>query len=543
MMMHWHYASRRMSTSSPDSSGALEPLRNPVFRMLWLAWLAANISLWMHDVAAAWLMTTLTTDPALVALVATAGTLPMFLLGLPSGALADIVDRRRYFAGTQLWAALIALLLVALSVSGGLSAPALLLLTFLNGITMAMRWPVFAAIVPSVVPRAQLSSALALNGAAMNVPRIVGPAIAGALLASAGSALVFGLNAVISVLSFVMILRWNSARKESALPGERFVGAMRVGLQYVRQSPRLQVTMVRTSLFMLQVSGLMSLLPLLAKQMPGGGAGTFSALLAATGVGAVGMVIFMGRLRDQLGRDRAVIAGSLLHAMSAAGAALAPNVWLALPCLVVAGACVILTANTITVAAQLTLPDWVRARGMAVYQMALMGGAAAGAAIWGHVAAGLDVRHTILASAAFGVLAVLLTVRLSIERVNPDDQQPAPVNALPLPAIAIEADDGPVMVTIEYQIDPARAPEFAEVMQLTRRARLRQGALSWGLFRDAMVPGRYVEYFVDESWVEHQRRLERFTAGDAGLRELRLSFHVGAQPPAVRRLVGETMVE
>ena len=532
-------------SASPENAagGALAPLRNPVFRMLWLAWLAANISLWMHDVAAAWLMTTLTSDPALVALVATAGTLPMFLLGLPSGALADIVDRRRYFAGTQLWAALIALLLVALSVAGALSAPTLLLLTFLNGITMAMRWPVFAAIVPSVVPRAQLSTALALNGAAMNVPRIVGPAIAGALLAGAGSAVVFGLNAAISVLSFVMILRWKSARKESALPGERFVGAMRVGLQYLRQSPRLQVTMLRISLFMLQVSGLMSLLPLLAKEMPGGGAGTFSALLAATGVGAVGMVVFMGRLREHLGRDRAVVTGSLLHAMSGAGAALAPNVWFALPCLVVSGACVILTANTITVAAQLTLPDWVRARGMAVYQMALMGGAAAGAAVWGHVAAGLDVRPTILASASFGVLAVLFTYRMSIDRVNPDDQRPVPVAAQPQPAISIDADDGPVMVTVEYQIDPARAAEFAEVMQLTRRARLRQGALSWGLFRDAMVPGRYVEYFVDESWVEHQRRLERFTAGDAGLRELRLSFHIGEQPPAVRRLVGEPMLE
>jgi len=210
---------------------------------------------------------------------------------------------------------------------------------------------------------------------------------------------------------------------------------------------------------------------------------------------------------------------------------------------VVSGACVILTANTITVAAQLTLPDWVRARGMAVYQMALMGGAAAGAAVWGHVAAGLDVRPTILASASFGVLAVLFTYRMSIDRVNPDDQRPVPVAAQPQPAISIDADDGPVMVTVEYQIDPARAAEFAEVMQLTRRARLRQGALSWGLFRDAMVPGRYVEYFVDESWVEHQRRLERFTAGDAGLRELRLSFHIGEQPPAVRRLVGEPMLE
>jgi MFS family permease len=531
-----------MSARTSEPTSALDPLKNPVFRMLWLAWLAANISLWMHDVAAAWLMTTLTTDAALVALVATAGTLPMFLLGLPSGALADIVDRRRYFASTQLWAAAIASLLVVLSLVDALSPAMLLLLTFLNGITMAMRWPVFAAIVPSVVPRDQLSSALALNGAAMNVPRIVGPAIAGALLASAGSALVFGLNAAISVAAFVMILRWKSARKEGALPGERFVGAMRVGLQYLRQSPRLQVSMLRIGLFMLQVSGMMSLLPLLAKQMPGGGAGTYSALLAATGFGAVLMVVFMGRVREQMGRDRSVINGSLLNAAAAAGAALAPNVWLALPCLLFAGASVIMTANTITVAAQLTLPDWVRARGMAVYQMALMGGSAAGAAIWGHVAAVFDVRTTVLAAAGFGVLVVLCTYRLSIDALNPDDQRPMPATPPPQPAIAIDAEDGPVMVTVEYQIDPARASEFADVMALTRRARLRQGALSWGLFRDANAPGRYVEYFVDETWLEHQRRLERFTAGDAGLRERRLAFHIGDQPPVVRRLVGETLL-
>ncbi len=194
-------------------------MRNGVFRMLWFAWLAANISLWMHDVAAAWMMTSLTTSPALVALVQTASTLPMFLLGLPSGALADIVDRRRYFAGTQLWAACIAVILVGMSLTDHLTAPALLMLTFLNGITMAMRWPVFAAIVPTIVPRAQLPAALALNGVAMNLPRIVGPALAGALLASLGSAAVFAFNAALSVFAFIVILRWRAERKDSALRG------------------------------------------------------------------------------------------------------------------------------------------------------------------------------------------------------------------------------------------------------------------------------------------------------------------------------------
>jgi MFS family permease len=526
----------------PAPVGALVPLRNPVFRMLWFAWLAANVSLWMHDMAAAWMMTSLTANPALVALVQTASTLPMFLLGLPSGALADIVDRRRYFAGTQLWAAAIAVILVVVSLTGQLSASLLLALTFLNGITMAMRWPVFSAIVPSVVPRPHLGAALALNGVAMNLPRIVGPALAGTLLAALGSAAVFGFNAALSIFAFVMILRWRTEQKDSALPGERFVGAMRVGLQYARQSPRLQVALLRIALFMLQVAGLMALLPLIARQLPDGGAGAFSALLAATGAGAITVVLFMGRLRARFGSDIPVRVGTLAHAAAAVSVVFAPNLWLALPGMVLAGASVMMTANSITVSAQLVLPDWVRARGMSLYQMSLMGGAAAGAALWGQVAAWTDLRTTVLAAAAFGVAVALGTRRLSIERVDPDDQRRVSIASLPEPTIAIDPDDGPVMVTIEYQIDPARAAEFAAVMQLTRRARLRQGALSWGLFRDAVKPGRYVEYFLDESWLEHQRRLERFTAGDAGLREKRLGFHLGPQPPLVQRFVAEPML-
>ena len=198
-----------MSDAPPSS---LAPLKGPVFRMLWLAWLAANVTMWMNDVAAAWLMTTLTDSAVMVALVQAASTLPVFVLGLPSGALADIVDRRRYFAVTQLWVACVALLLCLASLAGVLSAPLLLALTFANGIGLAMRWPVFAAIVPELVPRHELPAALALNGVAMNMSRVIGPVLAGALLAGAGSAAVFALNAVLAIVAFVLILRWKSQR-------------------------------------------------------------------------------------------------------------------------------------------------------------------------------------------------------------------------------------------------------------------------------------------------------------------------------------------
>jgi quinol monooxygenase YgiN len=197
------------------------------------------------------------------------------------------------------------------------------------------------------------------------------------------------------------------------------------------------------------------------------------------------------------------------------------------------------TANSLTLAAQLALPNWVRARGMAIYQMALMGGAAAGSLLWGQVAGLGSVRIAVGAAAAVGPLLWLSTRRLTVEGGADPDFSPAKAGNVPQVAIEVGPDEGPVMVTVEYQIDPADAAGFAEVMQKTRRARLRQGALSWGLFRDTAAPGRYIEYFVDESWVEHLRRLERFTAADAGLRERRLAFHRGDTQPEVRRFVAE----
>lgn len=534
-------ASPPPSAAAPSPS-ALAPLRAPVFRMLWSAWLAANLTMWMNDVAAAWLMTTLTSSVAMVALVQVASTLPVFVLGLPSGAMADIVDRRRFLAGTQLWVATVAVVLYLLSVSGWLDAHTLLLLTFANGIGMALRWPVFAAIVPDVVPRADLPAALALNGVAMNMSRVIGPIVAGALLAGAGAEYVFLLNAVLALVAFVLVLRWQAPQRVSALPGERFFGAMRVGLQHVTQSPRLRAVLLRVFLFFLQSSAVLALLPLVARELGGGGggAGTYTLLLSSMGAGAIVAALSMSRLRSRFAGDQLVLGGTLVQAAMALVIAHSPYVALTLPAMVVSGMAWIATANSLTVAAQLALPNWVRARGMAMYQMALMGGSAAGAGLWGYVAQQTSVRAGISAAALFG-LGVWLTTRRVRVIAEPEDFSPAqPSTALVQPAVPARPDEGPVMVLIEYRIDPTQAEAFHAVMQETRRARLRQGALSWGLFRDIAVPGRYVEYYLDESWLEHLRRLERFTASDAGLRERRLAFHIDDKPPVIRRLIGES---
>ncbi len=520
---------------------ALIPLQGPVFRGLWLAWLAANMTMWMNDVAAAWLMTSLTSSPVMVALVQTASTLPVFLLGIPSGALADTLDRRRYFAGTQLWVSVNALLLAALSLLGVLTAPLLLGLTFVNGVGLAMRWPVFAAIVPQIVPREELHAALALNGIAMNLSRVIGPIAAGALISLVSPAAVFVLNAVLAGVAMVLILRWRSVRSTSPLPGERFVGAMRAGIAFTLQSPRLKTLLLRIFLFFIQASGLVALLPLVARQMHGGGPATFTVMMSCLGGGAIVAALYFPRWRSRFNRDQFVLWGTVVHAAFSALVVLVPEIWVALPAMTILGMAWISVANSLTVAAQTALPNWVRARGMSIYQTALMGGSAFGALLWGQVASWTDIRTAVLGAALFGLLALSITRRFKLEGDAEIDFTPAPVRSLPQPAVPIGPDEGPVMVTLEYLIDPTRADAFAAVMQRTRQARLRQGALSWGFFRDAAQANRYIEYFVDENWVEHQRRLERFTAADDELRLLRLAFHIGTEPPQLRRYIAHSM--
>ncbi len=516
---------------------ALGPLGLPVFRLLWFTWFVANTTMWMNDVAAAWLMTSLAPSPLWVALVQAASTLPVFLLGLPSGALADIVDRRRYLLVTQLWLAGTASVLCAVVLLGWMNPALLLVLTFANGIGLAMRWPVFSAVMPEVLPREQLAQGLALNGIAMNGSRIVGPLVAGALIASAGSAWVFTLNACLSLAAAFAIFRWRREHKESPLGRERLGSAMRVGVQFVAQSYRMRSLVLRIGVFFLHSTAVLALLPLIARALPEGGAGSFTLLLAAMGSGAILSVLLMPRVRRLMHLQQLVTTGTLVYATGALVVAYAPNLWIAVPAMFACGMAWITVANAITVAAQMALPDWVRARGMSIYQMAIMGASAAGAALWGQVATLGDIhRAVIIASVS------LVVVMAAVQRATPDreaEEDLTPSHVLQVPDIAAPENDGRVQTRIEYLIDPARAPQFLALMEASRSSRLRQGALSWELLHDLSEPGRYVEQIVDESWTEHLRRFDRISASDAHLREQRLSFHIGESPPRVTRFLIE----
>jgi MFS family permease len=523
-------------TPAPETPSALAPLRRPVFRMLWATWLIANSCMWMNDVAAAWLMTSLTTSPAWVAAVQTASTLPVFLLGLPSGALADILDRRRYFMATQFWVAAVALLLCVVLMFDGMSAPVLLFLVFLNGVGLALRWPVFSAIVPELVPRKELPAALALNGVSMNASRIIGPLLAGAIIAAAGSLWVFALNAVMSIIAGITVWRWKrEATPPNPLGREPLLSAMRVGLQYVGQSARLRGVLLRIAIFFLHSTALLALLPLVARAMPGGNAGTFTLLLAAMGAGAITAALSMQVLRRHMSSEALAFRGAALQAVGSAVMAFSPPIYIGVPVMFLAGAAWITTANTLTVSAQMALPDWVRARGMSMYQMSIMGASASGAALWGQVATYTSIQTSLLVAAFTGASLMYVAQRLMPVTDAAMDLTPArPPITHPLPEAV---DAGRVVVTIEYLIDPDRANEFRAVMEESRRVRIGQGALAWFLLHDTSNPARFIEQVVDVSWTEHLRRFDRVTAADLSLRERRLAFHVGDTPPLITRYV------
>jgi MFS family permease len=520
-----------------DSLSALAPLRQPVFRMLWITWMAANTTMWMNDVASAWLMTSLAPSPIWVALVQSASTLPVFLLGLPSGAFADILDRRRYFMATQFWVAGTSAIICLTVFMGWMTAPLLLALTFANGIGLAMRWPVFAAIVPELVPRTQLPAALALNGVAMNTSRIIGPLVAGAIIAAAGSAWVFMLNAALSLAAGFVIMQWRREHKESPLGRERLGSAIRVGVQFVWQSGRMRAVLVRISLFFLHSTALLALLPLVARSLPGGAAGTFTVLLASMGVGAIGAALQMPAIRKLLPLQTAILAGTALQAVSAVVVAFAPNIYIAVPGMLLAGVAWLCVANSLTVAAQMALPDWVRARGMSIYQMCLMGSSAAGAALWGAIATWTSIHDSIAVAAVSSVLLMMVAQRVVQDQGIEEDLTPS--RALKAPKADAPPGHGRIQVNIEYRIDPARTAEFMELMQESRRSRISHGAIDWQVLQDLYDPGRIVEQVTDESWTEHLRRFDRVTAADVQLRDRKLAFHIGEAPPLVTRFVVE----
>jgi MFS family permease len=531
-----------MSQTSADVPAAVSPFapfQHRAFALLWTATLISNIGTWMHDVSAAWLMTSLSPSPFVVALVQAATTAAMALFALPAGAMADLLDRRKLLMVLTTVKFLLALLLGIVSWLGLIDVWGLLLVTFLLGTASAFLAPVWQATVPSLVPRPTLKAAVALNSAGMNVARAIGPTLGGIIIVSAGVGTAFLLNAASELVIFAALLLWSPAVRKSAQAPENFLPAIVAGVRYATHSPELKVVLWRSAGFFLFASAFWALIPLIVRNVLQADASVYGLMVGAVGFGAVAGALLLPRVDKQLGPNRLVMAGSVGMACVLVTLALVPVKAAALVACLVSGLSWIFVLSSLNVAAQNALPDWVRGRGLSIYGMVFFGSMTLGALFWG-AAASLAGVLTALLLAAIGMIFGIWVTRSktllsSTSDLNPAGHWPEPVLALP-----VENDVGPVMVCIDYRIDPARSAEFVAVLNRLADERRRDGAYQWGVMRDAADPALFTEYFLVASWVEHERQHGRVTKADADLQAEARAFHLGPESPAVRHLLATT---
>jgi len=494
---------------------SLRPFRHRAYAALWTATVVANIGTWMYSSAASWLMTELDADPFMVSMVQVASSLPLFLFAVPAGALADIVDRRRFLLVAEGVITALSAIFAALVWLGLVTPFILLLFAFLVGVGAAAIAPAWQAIVPQLVPAEDLTPAITANSVGVNISRAIGPALGGAITVAAGIAAPFWINAVANLGTLGALLRWHPpAERKDSLPAERLVSAVRAGLRYAHNNPPLRSTLLRATGFFICASAYWALLPLVARAQVAGGAGLYGLLLGAIGVGAIAGAFALPRLRERLGPDGLVAAGAvgtavtlLLYACSSVAAT-------AIIASLIAGASWIAVLSTLNVSAQVALPEWVRARGLAVFVTVFSGAITLGSAFWGELAGRVGVPGALSIAAAAQLLAIPLTWRYKLQLGAALDLAPS----MHWPAVVVTGDvnddAGPVLVTVDYQVEAGHREEFVDALQRLSRQRRRDGAYAWGLFESATTPGRYVETFLVESWLEHLRQHERVTRAD-----------------------------
>lgn len=528
------------ASPTPAAAGTFAPLAVPVFAVLWVATVLSNTGSFVRDVASAWLVTELAAGPTAVTLLQAAAALPVFLLAVPAGVLADLFDRRWLLICAQLLMLAASATLLVLAATATLNLAALLALTLCAGVGAALAMPAWQAIVPALVPPAALRPAIALNALGFNLSRAIGPALGGLVLAAAGAAVAYGLDVLSYLLVIGALCWWRPARSGHALaaaPAERFPGALRAGLRHARHSAPLRRVLLRIALFAAAASVVWALLPLIARELLAGDARFYGVMLGAIGVGALGGALWLPRWRQRWSSDPLLLAATLVAAVVPAVLALAPVRALAIALLALWGLAWIVVMTLCNSLAQAVLPDWVRGRGLALYLMAFNGALALGSVGWGLLAGQIGLTATLAAGAATLALVGCAAYPLRLPAATADT---SPAASWPQPLIAAGSavsSSAPVWIQVEYTVPPERQPAFFAALRQLAGTRRRDGASWWQVHVDAADPQQIVETFMVTSWDEHLRQHQRVTQADASLRdEIRLS-HVGVGPPRVRHLL------
>ena len=513
----------------------LEPLRERVYRRIWSASVISNFGQLILGVGAAWEMTRLTSSPGMVALVQTALMVPLMLVSVPAGAIADMFDRRKIALVGLGFATVCAATLTTLSLAGLTTPWVLLAFCSLIGGGVALYNPAWAASIGEQVSPEHLPAAVALGSISYNLARSFGPAVGGVVVLAFGVSAAFLINALAYLPLLTAFAFWRRKQVAARLPAERIGGALVAGARYARHSPPVRAAMVRSFAFGLAGAAAAALVPLVARDLLKGNASTYGLLLGCTGVGAVVGALLVNKARDRLSAEQAYLlcactAGLMLLVIGASRV-----LSLTAAAMVVAGVANMLSIALISVSVQLSVPRWVAARAIAGYQASLTAGIALGAWIWGRAAAHWSIEIAFLASGAALCLTPLIGLLLPMRRTSPTDVEMIEIGAEPEIALDITARSGPIVIEIDYQVDPAEARKFYEVMLKLQRARLRNGAYQWSLARDLADPALWTERYHLPTWLDYLRLRSRFTHADRALQAAADAFSGARDARRVRR--------
>jgi MFS family permease len=525
----------RQVDSEPVS--ALSPLRFPVFRAIWIASAISNLGALIQSVGAAWMMTSIATSAYMVTLVQASVTLPIMMLSLVAGAVADSVDRRKVMLVSQVLMFVVSVTLAVCAWRGLITPWFLLMFTFLIGCGTAFNAPAWQASVGDMVPRTQLAGAVALNGMAFNVARSFGPALGGAIVAAAGAAATFTINAVSYIALLAVLLRWRPSVPTQVLPRESLGIAIASGVRYVWMSPAIRIVLARSAIFGVGASAVSALMPLVAKHLVGGGPLTYGVLLGAFGIGAVIGGMSLAKLKNTVSTEAIVRWSSALSALALAAVALSESLPLTMAALLFAGAAWVVALSIFSVAVQLSAPRWVVARALSLYQMCCFGGMAAGSYLWGVLADSRGLSFALFMAALVLLLSAIAGLWHRLAQTEELNLTPVRTWQAPETAVPIESRTGPVVITVEYRILEADVVEFLAAMNERRRIRRRDGARNWMLLRDLSDPEIWIERFNTPTWLDYIRHNSRLTHEDAAVPQRLIALHQGPGAPLVRRMI------
>ncbi|UZW57661.1 MFS transporter [Sphingobium sp. JS3065] len=526
---------RAISTSAAGHDSIVAPLRYPVYRAIWLASLMSNFGLLVQGVGAAWAMTEMASSAQMVALVQTALMLPVMLIAIPAGAAADMYDRRKVILAALLLSLGGASLLSTLALLGLVSPALLLLLTFVIGSGMALFGPAWQASVSEQVPPEALASAVALNSISFNIARSFGPAVGGIIVAVAGAVGAFFANAILYLPLLAVIARWQRVEVPPRLPPESMSGAIISGARYIFHSPTIRIVLFRTFLTGVAGGSVSALMPLVARDLLGGSAQIYGIMLGMFGMGAVSGAVNIALVRRTLSAEWTIRLAAMLMGLAISVIALSHSSILTGLALILAGAGWMVGITIFNIGIQLRVPRWVAGRALAGFQAAIAGGIAFGSWFWGHVATGWGVETALLGS---GIALALLPLFGHWLPMPASDVLAAEAQELPAdPEVTLKLTprSGPIIIEIEYQVDPADARSFYAVMQKVQLSRQRNGAYGWSLARDIAQPELWTERFHCPTWLDYLRQRTRATEAERMTERQAAAYHKGPVPRLVRR--------